>query len=274
MRFIDDLNRVAVGSPPLQVLGLAGFITGMVPLASAQIVGNAVSLAAQAGTVAVSKGRTEMYLRRANSEIFAPRGLKVEIARLDAVAKMANIPILDHLGKIDKNAKLLGDIDGEDLLALGGQERRLAAWSRWIQPLELESLPAIEERKNPLGTLSQAASERQRKKGEKKLLEERKKSHEQGGKAEREYLKEMAKLDAKEEKARRTKQSSKLEEELDKIARERRKIEKGHEKQSAKLANGSKEENAFRKILWLVVRNLEDENGAGPDPYVYEEPEL
>jgi hypothetical protein len=249
----------------LQVLGLAGSIMGMVPLTTAQIVGNAMSFAAQAGTIAVSKGRTEIYMHRANKEIFAPRGLKVEIAKLDAIAKMANLPILDDLGKVNKNSRLLEDIGVEDLRTLSGQERRLAALSQWIQPLELESLPTIEEKTNSLSKLGQVASERQRKSGEKKMIKEREKSHEEGGKVDREYRKEMGKQDAKEEKARRTKQGYKLQEELDKIAKERRKIGKEYEKESGKLLKVSKEEKAFRKILWLVIRNLED-NGADQIP--------
>lgn len=273
IRFIDNLNRVAVANPPLQVLGLAGAVTGMVPLATAQIVGNAVSFAAQVGTVAVSKGRTEVYMRQVNKEIFAPRGLKVEIAKLPAIAKMANIPILDDLGKIDKKSKLLHDVDVGDMCSLSGQERRLTTLSQWIQPLELHSLPTIQEQKNPLSKLSQAASERARNKGEKKLIKEREKIHEESGKVEREYRKETIKQDKKEEKARRKKQGHKLEEKLEEIAKERRKIDKEYVKESGKLVKDDKEEKAFRKLLWLVIRNLEEENGAEPDPYVYEMPE-
>jgi hypothetical protein len=245
----------------------------MSPLATAQIVGNVVSLTARGGTIAISKGRTEMYMRQANNEIFAPRGLKVEIAKLNAIAKMANIPILDDLGKIDKNSKLLNDIDVEDLRSLSGQQRRLTTLSQWIQPLELEGLPMIEERKNPLSRLSQVVSERQRTNGEKTLIKEREKSHKEGGKADREYRKEMEKQEAKEEKVRRKKQGHKLEEELDKIAKERRKIEKGYAKESGKLIKDSKEEKTFRKMLWLVIRNLDKDSGAGPDSYVYELPD-
>jgi hypothetical protein len=275
LRFLDNLNRVAVASPPLQVLGLAGTITSFVPLATAQIVGNAVSFAAQAGTVAVSKGRTELYLREANKDIFGPRGLKAEIAKIDAVAKIAGIPILDAAGKIDKKSRLLDDIDVQTVRTVSGQERRLMALSQWIAPLEVTPLPEIEQQKNPLSRLNQAASERQRRKGEEKLIEDREKAHkkmsEDGSKAEREYQKEMRKLDKEEEKVRRKEDGHKLEKELEKIEKERRKAEREYEKESDKLMKEDKEEKALRKILWLVIRNLEDDSGAGPDPYAYQE---
>ena len=273
LRFIDNLNRVAVASPPLQVLGLAGTITSFVPLATAQIVGNAVSFAAQASTVAVSKGRTELFLREANKDIFAPRGLKVEIAKMDAIAKLANIPILDSSGKIEKHSKILGDLEIQELRAISGQERRLQALSQWIAPLEVTPLPMIEQQSNPLSRLNQAASERQRKKGEQKLIEDREKAHKKinkdGDKAEREYEKELRKLEKEEEKVRRKEDGRKLEKELEKIEKERRKAEKEYEKETGKLIKEDKEEKAFRKILWLVIRNLEDDSGTGPDPYMY-----
>ena len=275
LRFLDNLNRVAVASPPLQVLGLAGTVTSFVPLATAQIVGNAVSFAAQAGTVAVSKGRTELYLREANKDIFGPRGLKAEIAKIDAIAKIAGIPILDAAGKIDKKSKLLDDIDVQNTRNVSGQERRLMALSHWTAPLEVTPLPEIEQQKNPLSRLNQAASERQRRKGEEKLIEDREKAHKKmtkdGSKAEREYEKEMRKLEKEEEKVRRKEDGRKLDKELEKIEKERRKAEREYEKETGKLMKEDKEEKALRKILWLVIRNLEDDSGAGPDPYVYQD---
>ena len=277
LRFLDDLNRVAVASPPLQVLGLAGMATSFVPLATAQIVGNAVSFAAQAGTVAVSKGRTEVFLRAANQDIFGPRGLKVEIAKLDAIAKIAGIPILDSSGKkIEKSSRLLSDLEGPEVSTLSGQERRLHALGAWIEALEVTPLPSIEQQSNPLSRLNQAASERQRTKGEEKLIKDRekglKKIRKDGGKAEREYEKELRKLEKEEGKARRKEDGRKLEKELEKIDKDRRKAAKEYEKETRQLMKDDKEEKVFRKILWIVIRKLEDGGEHGPDPYMYESP--
>lgn len=272
IRFIDDLNRVAVASPPLQVLGLAGTVVGFVPMPITQIVGNAVAFASQAGTVAVSKGRTELYLRDANKDIFAPRGLKVEIAKLEAIAKIASIPLLDSSGKINKQSRLLADLEVEELHTMSGQERRLRALSPYIAPLEVTPLPTIQRQGNPLSRLNQAASERQRHRGERKLIEGREKSqakvNKESNKAEREYAKEMGKLDRDEDKVRREKDGRKLEKELEKIDKDRRKVEKDYEKDAGKALKEDEEEKAFRKILWLVIRDLEDSSYAGQKPQV------
>jgi hypothetical protein len=224
--------------------------------------------------VAVSKGRTELYLRDANKNIFAPRGLKVDIAKVEAIAKLAGIPILDGLGKLDKNSKLLGDLEVEELHTLSGQERRLSALGLWIAPLEVTPLPSIERQSNLMSRLNQEASERQRHKGEKKLIEDRAKGQEkankEGNKAECEYAREMRKLDKEEQRVRKKEDGHKLERELAKIEKHRRKAEKDYAKDSGKALEEDKEEKAMRKILWLVTRDLIDDSGAGPNPDMHQ----
>ncbi|KAM0817734.1 hypothetical protein AB5N19_03541 [Seiridium cardinale] len=51
--------------------------------------GGAVNAAVALVTFAMSKGQTEALLRNINQSLFALRGLKVKIARLDALAKLA-----------------------------------------------------------------------------------------------------------------------------------------------------------------------------------------
>ena len=186
--------------------------------------------------------------------------------------KSACMPILDARGKIDKNSKLLENVDVDNLYTSSGQQRRLTALSQWIEPLELDALPEIEETRNPLSSLSTAASERQREKGEKKLLKQREKVHEDESKAKRHYQKDLRKQDRKEEnlKTPGKKTGEELEESLHKIETERRKIEKEYEKETGKKVKDDKEEKALRKILWLVIRNKEDDSGEGIDPYVDE----
>lgn len=286
--FLDDLNRCAVASPPVQILGLAGNIVSFVPLQTAQIVGASVNFAANVATFGVSKGRTEMCLRAANRELFAPRGLKVEIAKLDALAKLAGIPgVLDPVtGKLDKKATILAPLEeslvmGEDngVQSQSAQHRRLQALESWIAPLDLAPLPEIKQSDNILGKLHTMASEKQRQKEEKKFLKDRDKCSKEHGKGDREatkvekeFEKDMAKL-AKEERKVREKEagsSRKLEQELKKIEKERAKIVKEREKDMGKIEKDKrkedKEEESLRKILWLIVRNIEDPSGPGPNP--------
>ena len=82
LSFLDALNRVAVKSPPLQVLGLAGNIVGFVPSAAALIAGAAINVTAGVATGVIQHGRTEIELKRANAELFGPMGLKSRSRRL------------------------------------------------------------------------------------------------------------------------------------------------------------------------------------------------
>lgn len=288
--FLDDLNRCAVASPPVQILGLAGNIVGFVPLQTAQIVGASVNFAANVATFGVSKGRTEMCLRAANRELFAPRGLKVEISKLDALAKIAGIPgVLDPTtGKLDKKARILAPleeslVEGEDGVAAvqsqSAQHRRLKALESWIAPLDLAPLPEIKQSDNMLGKLHTMASEKQRQKEEKKFLKDRDKHFKELEKGDKEaaevdkvFEKDMQKLDKEERKVRGKEggSSKRLEEELEKIEKERTKLYKEREKDMEKIEKDKrkedKEEGSLRKILWLIVRNVKDPSGPGPNP--------
>ena len=73
-----------------------------------------VNVAANAAAYGMSKGRSELLLRQANKEIFAPRGLRVAIVKLNVVARAAEIPILDDEGKIVKGASLLAPVDNPE----------------------------------------------------------------------------------------------------------------------------------------------------------------
>lgn len=282
LSFIDELNRVVVASPPLKILGLAGTIVSFVPLHTAQMVGHAVSGAADLATYGLSKGRTEICLREANRDLFAPRGLKVEIAKLDALAKLAGMPILDAAsGKIDKKAPLLGPLeDISQLGSLGVQQRRLQALEPWIEPLSVSLLPQIETPSYILGKMSAGASERQRRKGEENLLRSRRKAlegyEESSRKAQEDYDKDMSKLDRKEAKAHAKKSDdpNKLDKRLQKVERKREKATREYEEEIEKLEKDrlkdDKEEKGVRKILWLVIRNVADPSGPGPNPDVPE----
>lgn len=268
LRFLDDLNRVAVASPPLKVLGMASNIVGFVPLHEAQIASAAAGAAASIGTYVVSKSRTELYLRKANREIFKPRGLKVEIGKVEALAKIASMPFLDDDGKLDKETALLNPVQSWELTpTITGQERRLRAFEPWIAQLDLEPLPNIDVPKNPLSKWEASASERQRKKGEKRMMKSRQKAYKKGPEGvEDKYQKRMAKLDEQAEEAGNTASTKQAR----KIEKRRAKAERKHDKRLAKADQAhtkNKEEKGTRKILWLIIRNLDADSGEGPDPY-------
>ncbi|KAF4960769.1 hypothetical protein FGADI_712 [Fusarium gaditjirri] len=270
LRFLDDLNRAAVASPPVQILGLAGNIVSMIPLHTAQIVGSSVNAAATLSTYAISKSRSELCISTANKDLFIPRGLKAEFAKLEVLARYAKIPILDGNGKIEKNSIVLGPCDDFSAQSsLTVQQRRLQALEPWIAPLDLTPLPELHVPDNFVSKMHASTSERQRKKEEKKMTKDRAKAHEDwtedSRKARKDYDKEMSKIEEELVKVQRkhADEPRKLERELKKLDREREKCEKEYEKEMRKVdkdrRKDDKEEESVRKVLWLLIRPIGNE---------------
>ncbi|CAI7666835.1 unnamed protein product [Penicillium manginii] len=165
-RFLDSLNDVIATNPPMQVLDVTGGILKSVPiLFPLHWIGSAFSGLANISEQSKSKSRSDSALKQANKEIFGPRGLKAELANLDALAYIAKIPILDSQGKIDKNSTLArqladmsrayrrrrNDSDAKDQDQKHGhqlelQQQRLHALQPWIQDLQLDIKPAAKTR--------------------------------------------------------------------------------------------------------------------------------
>jgi hypothetical protein len=267
LSFLDELNRLMVVSPPVRVLGLAGNIVGFVPSATAQIVGGAVNAAATLTQYGMSKGRSELFIRESNEKLFGPRGLKVNIVKLEVVARVASIPILNADGKVAKDANFLTPLQGPKS-DLSGQQRRLMALAPWTSPLELfpsehESVP-----KNMIDSMHAYASERQRASEEKKMLKKRIKVHDHQQKETEKirwkYDDEMARLRDEEAKLRR-KDGWRMESQLRKVEKERSRVQREHDEEMRKLmgelAKKDKENAAVRKVLWLLIQR-EDRAGA------------
>jgi hypothetical protein len=99
----------------------------------------------------MSKSRTDSSIKQANRDIFGPRGLRVEIAKLDALAHVAQFPMLDSQGKINQQAPLFLQLQYEASMAsTAANERqqqeidlqqRIKTLQPWIAELEFEVLP-------------------------------------------------------------------------------------------------------------------------------------
>ncbi|CAP95414.1 hypothetical protein E8E15_010125 [Penicillium rubens] len=152
LTFLDQLNKDIVASPPLQVLDATGGILKSVPiLFPLHWIGTAVSGLASLGSQGMSKSRTDSSIKQANKDIFGPRGLRVEIGKLDALAHVAKLPILDSQGKINRQAPLFLQLQNEASMANAeiderqqqelNLQRRIATLQPWIAELEFEILP-------------------------------------------------------------------------------------------------------------------------------------
>ncbi|KAI0150815.1 hypothetical protein GGR57DRAFT_514074 [Xylariaceae sp. FL1272] len=246
--FLDGLNRVAVQSPPLQVLALAGDIVGFVPLGTAQIVGAAVNVAAKVGAGVAAKVTSDQYLKKANQELFGPCG----------------IPILDGTGKIRSDTQLLDPIEHEQSTATSAGQRWLRGLEPWIAYLEVDRLPEINNIDTSLlGKWRAKASERERQRSETRIAKRDSKDHDKqqkhDEKSQKRREKDLTKLDRREQQARSGKSGDKLDKRLRKIEEGRREAEEEYrERQSETVAKGPKrDEKMSRKILWLVIRNMD-----------------
>ncbi|GJN71439.1 hypothetical protein PLICBS_005504 [Purpureocillium lilacinum] len=295
LAFIDALNRASVASPPVQALRLAGNVVGMVPLHTAQVVGGAVNAAATVATIAVSKARVAALLRGANSDVFGPRGLRVGVVGFRDVALLAGMPFVDARGEIDKDAVVLrpfgaddesqgGDhgstpgITDDDIRTQSVQQRRLRALQPWLSPLDIDDHPApsstpspttttssSSSSSNPLSKMHAAASDRQRRKEEAKLLSSRRKAHDkwtsEQAKLAREHARETQKLDREEGRAR----GRDSEADLRRVQRRREKVEREYERDLERAERGrgrrDGEEKGLRKLCFLVVTHADGTAG-------------
>ncbi|KAJ5628150.1 hypothetical protein N7490_010378 [Penicillium lividum] len=146
MRFLDELNEVITTSPPMQVLDATGGILQSIPLLfPLHWLGSAVSGLANLGSHGISKSRSDSTIRQANKDVFEPRGLTIGIAKLDAVAHIAKIPILDSQGKVDQDAPLVRQLEAlsvtrsEMAQEIDLQLRRIQLFQPWLAELEVDA---------------------------------------------------------------------------------------------------------------------------------------
>jgi hypothetical protein len=261
LMFIDNLNVVSTANPPLQILDLAGGFIGMVPYHWAQIAGTAVQATSKLGIAIVSKSRTDIYLKEANEKIFNPKGLKLSIASMDAMRATLRIP---------ETQPILTPLTPE-MIQMRTVHRNLLAVRPYNAELELD-VPKSAEQTTMLAKLSAKQVEREVEENQKRALKEREKAASKD--ADREDKKERrAKKKEHEEEKRRQKRE-----------RKHRKEDKDSESDTEDGANGGdsdngkhsrkdkrkekkdKEEENAKKVLWIVVENLNLETGSN---YIY-----
>ncbi|KAK1243171.1 hypothetical protein MKX07_003799 [Trichoderma sp. CBMAI-0711] len=258
LEFLDHLNRAIVASPGLRVLGAASDIAGIVPEPTTQVIFGVAGLGAKVGTYAMSKVRSEGVIRQANNELFFPRGLEVQIVKLKTVAMLANMPILNHKGEIDKKSPILESlqslVEADELKTIGAQQRRLRALEAWISPLEIDELPPVASASDAMSKVDVFVSEAERKSAEQAMLKKRIKATEKhdkkSQKALEKYEKSMAKYEHKEMGRHSSRDLEKMEERRQKAMD---KYERKTEKAEMKYQKKDREEKSIRKIGFLVV---------------------
>ncbi|KAL5487557.1 hypothetical protein ACEPAI_5665 [Sanghuangporus weigelae] len=106
MHFVDGLNIAMSASPPLRVVEFAGMVIGFVPHHWAIIASAGIQFAAGTGIYILAKTLTDRYLRRANTEYFAPRGLRVRICKTAAMRQLTGLDPVPDANEPTTSAKV------------------------------------------------------------------------------------------------------------------------------------------------------------------------
>jgi hypothetical protein len=196
LTFLDTLNVCFAQAPPLQILDLAGGVVGMVPHHIPALIGGSLQATAKIANAVTSKTRVAGLLKTANEDIFAPRGLRVEILDTEKLKQ--------RLG-IDGSKPLLDDLEEKDM-EVSVRDRRLQALEPHIAPLVFD-VPVPARQTNAIDRLAAGQLKRQMAKAEEKAMEARRKEHD---KAEKKAKREDKKADkdrrrGKDEKKRKGK---------------------------------------------------------------------
>lgn len=263
LEFLDRLNRAIVASPGLRALSIASDAAGFVPEPTAQIVSAAAGISATVGTFAMSKIRSEMVIRQANKDIFFPRGLEVKITKLKYVAKLANMPILNEKGDIDKQSPILEPLqalaESNELRTISAQQRRLRALEMWISPLTIEELPPVANPFNVFSKVDAFVSEMERKSAEKSMLKKRVKVNDKHERASQKALSKYESSTGRFEYrvsgfgASDRHASRDLERLEDRRLKATVKYEKDVEKAQKRYKKRDREEKSIRRIHFLVI---------------------
>lgn len=246
------------------------------PFASAQLVSLGIGAASKLGNVAMTKGRTEMFLSESNKQLFEPRGLRVEICKVEAMAKMGGVPILDGTGNIDPKAPLWGDLrQARDPLV------KLDVLRPWVQELEMYPKESPEQSNSEdtssnvnngtngasssgsgsgaggtiatLKKLGKFAKERKQKRDGSRASQDQ-------NRAEGDYRRAMAELDGRECEINSRESGRRRVDELRRVQDDRRRAEERYQRDSG---NGKGKDAGNEAGLWLVIREVKPMSQSG-----------
>ncbi|KAJ6036143.1 hypothetical protein N7540_000422 [Penicillium herquei] len=163
LKFLDDLNESFIANPALQAADGIGNLLGFASSATLQIVGGSMNLAAGLGTVAASKIRTKKYIKKANAQLFEPKGLHARLCKTDKMLAMAGLPNDKNLFMPTAPALLRPGTQnvpqpppGEDIKMV--IRRRMAVLGDSVMPISLDDVVPPAEQKNWLKKMGQKAA--------------------------------------------------------------------------------------------------------------------
>lgn len=125
--FLDNLALIQAGQGSMKMLDVGGLVIGMAPEPTMMLAGMAMQGAAAYGNAV----RTKRFLEKTDAEYFRPRGLRVSLKKDKELS-----PLLGGMDIENAVAPLNASINQVTL-----RDRRLAALSPYVAPLELTNIP-------------------------------------------------------------------------------------------------------------------------------------
>ena len=110
LSFLDGLNEVFIANPILQTTSIAGSVMGMIH--PVEVVGMAVEAASEIGSETTSYFRTRTYLKRANAELFGPKGIEAKIMEFEKMARAVGVHPDEFRERMEMEAAVL---EGQDV---------------------------------------------------------------------------------------------------------------------------------------------------------------
>lgn len=182
--FIDGLNEVFLANPALQATNKIGMLVGFVPLATAQIVGSGLQVAAGLGSAGVSAVRTKQYLKKANEVIFNPKGLLVRVVKTDKMLSL--VGVRDSRVFSGEQYRLL--VGGDGSQSQSPLETRMAALGDRVMSLTFDELAAPADEDNWMKKWGAYSAQKKEKKQLEKLQKEERR-YKKADKKEKKYKK-------------------------------------------------------------------------------------
>ncbi|KUJ15006.1 uncharacterized protein LY89DRAFT_784042 [Mollisia scopiformis] len=155
--FIDGLNKAFISSPIFQAAHVVGGGLLGSQILPAQAVGGVFQVVSVLGSAGVSVIRVRRYMKKANANIFAPRGLIVKIMSTKKMMTEVGCPTVDPKGKLalppleelsdltPQTGALIRHPTGGTIHSRTGSSvedprmRRIRALGNYISPLEFET---------------------------------------------------------------------------------------------------------------------------------------
>lgn len=250
--FIDGFNEAFLGNPILQGTNLAGMVLSQCyGLHTVQLAGGIVQLVSGFGSAAVSYGRTRMYVKAMNENLFNPAGLHVNVLSTEKMLKHVGFPeetfpprapSEDEAATSPNSGDSSAQPECEPLRPDRATLRRMQALEGYCQPLDYD-VSATVKPDNLLRRMGNAQADRLTRKHEKKTRKDYDKADKEDTKKEKDVSKKRREVDRKIEKLER------------KLAKEGEKLER--KLASSKVQSDPKEQKKVQEDFEKEVRHIE-----------------